>query len=84
MADMSSYKTALFIFSAGLSVFSLLQGQPSNRVESLNVPPALDAPAPEHFDGPVIQLALLLDTSNSMDGLIDQARSRLWQIVNET
>lgn len=30
-----------------------------------------------------IQLALLLDTSNSMDGLIDQAKSRLWKIVNE-
>jgi len=32
---------------------------------------------------PVVQLALLLDTSNSMDGLIDQARSRLWQVVND-
>src|SRR5438128_308814 len=31
---------------------------------------------------PVIQLALLLDTSNSMDGLIDQARSQLWTVVN--
>jgi len=30
-----------------------------------------------------IQLAILLDTSGSMDGLIDQARSRLWKIVNE-
>ncbi|TAF72583.1 MAG: VWA domain-containing protein [Bacteroidetes bacterium] len=30
-----------------------------------------------------IQLALLLDTSNSMDGLIDQAKSQLWRIVNE-
>ncbi|KXH79120.1 vWA domain-containing protein [Chryseobacterium kwangjuense] len=29
-----------------------------------------------------IQVALLLDTSNSMDGLIDQAKSRLWSIVN--
>ncbi|MGX5686520.1 vWA domain-containing protein [Chryseobacterium cucumeris] len=29
-----------------------------------------------------IQVALLLDTSNSMDGLIDQAKSRLWNIVN--
>ena len=28
-----------------------------------------------------IQVALLLDTSNSMDGLIDQAKS-LWDIVN--
>ncbi|WP_353150107.1 vWA domain-containing protein [Chryseobacterium sp.] len=29
-----------------------------------------------------IQVTLLLDTSNSMDGLIDQAKSRLWNIVN--
>lgn len=32
---------------------------------------------------PVIQLAILLDTSNSMDGLIDQARKQLWRVVNE-
>lgn len=32
---------------------------------------------------PRIQLAVLLDTSGSMDGLIDQARSRIWKIVNE-
>ncbi len=32
---------------------------------------------------PVIQLALLLDTSNSMDGLINQAKTELWKIVNE-
>ena len=31
----------------------------------------------------VVQLAILLDTSNSMDGLIDQAKSQLWKIVNE-
>jgi len=30
-----------------------------------------------------IQIALLLDTSNSMDGLIDQAKSQLWKMVNE-
>ncbi len=30
-----------------------------------------------------IMLALLLDTSNSMDGLINQAKSQLWKIVNE-
>lgn len=29
-----------------------------------------------------IQLAVLLDTSSSMDGLIDQAKARLWTIVN--
>ncbi|WP_296386129.1 vWA domain-containing protein [Winogradskyella sp.] len=32
---------------------------------------------------PEIKVALLLDTSNSMDGLIDQAKAQLWQIVNE-
>jgi len=32
---------------------------------------------------PKIQVALLLDTSNSMDGLIDQARTQLWKIVSE-
>jgi hypothetical protein len=31
----------------------------------------------------LIQIALLLDTSNSMDGLINQAKSQLWKIVNE-
>lgn len=30
-----------------------------------------------------IQIALLLDTSNSMDGLIEQTKSQLWTIVNE-
>ena len=33
----------------------------------------------EHY----IRVALLLDTSNSMDGLIDQAKAQLWEIVNE-
>jgi hypothetical protein len=32
---------------------------------------------------PLVQVAILLDTSNSMDGLIGQAKSQLWRIVNE-
>lgn len=32
---------------------------------------------------PRVQMAILLDTSNSMDGLINQARAQLWAIVNE-
>jgi len=32
--------------------------------------------------GTRIQVAILLDTSSSMDGLIEQAKSRLWNIVN--
>lgn len=32
---------------------------------------------------PVVQMAILLDTSGSMTGLINQARAELWSIVNE-
>ncbi len=32
---------------------------------------------------PTVRIALLLDTSNSMDGLINQAKSQLWDIVNQ-
>ena len=43
--------------------------------------------ATKHHDpkpsGKAIKVALLLDTSNSMDGLIDQAKAQLWDIVNE-
>lgn len=31
----------------------------------------------------LIQLAILLDSSGSMSGLIDQAKSQIWKIVNE-
>lgn len=39
--------------------------------------PAFDAPRP------AVDIAILLDTSNSMDGLIDQAKGQLWTIINE-
>ncbi|WP_396590631.1 VWA domain-containing protein [Allomuricauda sp. R78024] len=37
-----------------------------------------DKPAKQY-----VKVALLLDTSNSMDGLINQAKAQLWDIVNE-
>ena len=37
------------------------------------------APAPRR----PIDLVIALDTSNSMDGLIDSAKARLWDVVNE-
>ena len=44
--------------------------------------PALRAePAAE--EKPQIQIAILLDTSGSMSGLIDQAKTHLWKVVNE-
>lgn len=32
---------------------------------------------------PLVQIAILLDTSGSMDGLIEQAKGQLWKICNE-
>lgn len=40
--------------------------------------PPVDQPPP----GNKVQIALLLDTSNSMDGLIAQAKTQLWKVVN--
>ena len=48
---------------------------------SLSLAPA--APAVDGPPRPRVQVALLLDTSNSMDGLIHQAKTQLWRIVNE-
>ena len=38
---------------------------------------------PDTDESTLMQVALLLDTSNSMDGLIRQAQTQLWAIVNE-
>ena len=46
-------------------------------------PPSPAAAQPASAETPLIQMAILLDTSGSMEGLIDQARSRLWAVVNE-
>ncbi|WP_339712227.1 vWA domain-containing protein [uncultured Kriegella sp.] len=37
----------------------------------------------EKPDDNTVKIALLLDTSNSMDGLINQAKAQLWDIVNK-
>lgn len=37
----------------------------------------------ESTDKNTVKIALLLDTSNSMDGLINQAKAQLWDIVNK-
>lgn len=41
------------------------------------------APISSNSKNNTVKIALLLDTSNSMDGLINQAKSQLWDIVNE-
>ncbi len=45
--------------------------------------PAL-ADEPKAAPRPIIEIAVLLDTSGSMDGLINQARAKIWSIINQT
>jgi hypothetical protein len=51
----------------------LLQPQPQMAKKEILPPPTTDQK---------IQVAILLDVSNSMDGLIDQAKAQLWTMVN--
>ncbi len=63
------------ILQRALVCASVLLCATSTWSRPLAVEPAAPARAPR------IQMAILLDTSNSMDGLIDQARNQLWQVV---
>ncbi len=54
---------------------STLESAPENGPET--VPESVPASGPRR-----IQIAILLDTSGSMSGLISQAQARLWTIVN--
>lgn len=68
------------MFSSGLLFAKCGVGtQPDAAIASTADPQTESVPA---ADNTRVQVALLLDTSNSMDGLIDQAKSRLWNIIN--
>ncbi len=70
------------VLSAGLtSLFAQEETEPSKQER--RVAGAQPGHKVQAKDGPVVQLALLLDTSSSMSGLIDQAKTQLWQVVNE-
>lgn len=53
-----------------------------NTVDTVETAWVNDTPKPP-VQPATIQMALLLDTSNSMDGLIHQAKSQLWEIVTQ-
>ena len=69
--------TAILIGATGTSYGCNLKAH-SNEKITLYTEFAKEKPS-EQF----VKIALLLDTSNSMDGLINQAKAQLWDIVNE-
>jgi len=71
-------KSTFFISALLVTTFSFAGCNHSNANPKKNT--KIETPKTE--ERTKIQVALLLDTSNSMDGLIEQAKSRLWNIVN--
>ena len=51
--------------------------------EMITSPDSVRTAPPHTNNKKKIKVALLIDTSNSMDGLIDQAKAQLWKIINE-
>jgi hypothetical protein len=78
-------RTSRTVLTAALTTTlaaTVLAGAPLFAQEAAKI--ALPAPAAVPArEKPVVQIAILLDTSGSMQGLIDQAKSQLWKIVNE-
>lgn len=70
------------LLSALLLFTFACQPNPKNQVEIPQKPKAQFVSQTDKAGKSKIQVALLLDTSNSMDGLIDQAKAQLWKMVN--
>lgn len=73
---------AMYGFVTTLAIYALFF-RPARVVESPpqepTPPPAVVQEAPEAD----VQIALILDTSSSMDGLVAQARAQIWEMVAE-
>ncbi len=74
-------KTVLKTLMLCVAIFSFTACNANNKKQKL----VANTDTVEHTEPnkQFIKVALLLDTSNSMDGLIDQAKAQLWEIVNE-
>lgn len=66
---------ALAIFWGAKTLWQQLDESPAQNAYRIS--------APQNDEIPTVQLALALDISGSMDGLIDQAQTRIWNLVNE-
>ena len=73
-------KTVLTVFLTAVMFMNLSPANANHILSEVSNTYIVQA---DHPDKKTIKVALLLDTSNSMDGLIDQAKAQLWEIVNE-
>ena len=76
----------VFAFIAALVVSGacVAIANPAKKMStSLASASAPKAEVAQNEDKPLIQIALLVDTSGSMKGLVDQARYQLWNVVSD-
>ena len=69
------FRRSLGVLLATTTVLFATAAQARSAVDN----PALTRPAPQ----PTVDLVLALDVSSSMSGLINSAKQRLWDVVNE-
>ncbi|MFV1964733.1 MAG: VWA domain-containing protein [Pirellulaceae bacterium] len=65
------------------ALVGLVHAQSRNREVLPQSPAAAPVRPASEAAPPRVQLAILLDNSGSMSGLIEQAKSELWRVVNE-
>lgn len=83
MKNTSTLALAALTYIAAIGAAQLAAKPAPDPREPQDKQPQVDPPAVDNPDNRNrIQIALLLDTSNSMDGLIDQAKTQLWKVVN--
>lgn len=75
-------KTILFTVGTTIALSTTFNPSFENKIQPEINSNSTSIQTEENLAETKIQVALLLDTSSSMDGLIDQAKSRLWNIVN--
>ncbi|TXG38331.1 vWA domain-containing protein [Seonamhaeicola maritimus] len=76
-------KTPFKTLILSLSLIGFIACNANNKKPQEHLAEIVKTEKHPHPNKQFIKVALLLDTSNSMDGLIDQAKAQLWDIVNE-
>lgn len=81
-------KNSAQILIVGLTTFALTtvygcEIKPDRKTSEPILAQAISGEKHEKTTNNTVKIALLLDTSNSMDGLINQAKAQLWDVVNK-
>jgi hypothetical protein len=64
------------------ATMSMAHAQSQSEAELPSAPASTPVKPVVESDRPLVQIAILLDNSGSMSGLIEQAKSELWRVVN--